>query len=313
MAGVKAHSAGAATEANNTTALGEVHGILDKGAGLCRDDALKQQEDEAAHRIAFAHSKSLAIKPGEDAERKMFQGQLQSADPNGSRPPLLAEAQLPEQVRPERSRDREALERLKNIPGLRVWARNPTLAPAASGGLTRTASSPALFEAKERELVGTAARAPLARASTSHALTALQPLARSGSSRNLEKPNVFGSPSSRALVAMGPPQGEVRAEGSVFASSKPDSGVKCFSVVRGREKRLALPGFDCELCRKFHKAVGGNGAAAGCNCPEGPKNSRHRFEHEPVCTPDGFWDLSFPVHQRSPCGLSQSDAHPDKP
>lgn len=305
MAGVKARLAGAATAANSTTAFGEEHGILEEGVGSCRDDALKQQED--GRRADITHSKSLAIKPGKGAEQKMCQGQLQSADPDGSHPPLAAEAHLLEQIRPERSRDREALEQLKNIPGLRVWA----TAPATSGGLARTASSPALTKAKEKEMVGSSARAPLARASTSHALTTLQPLARSGSSRHLDKSNDFGSPSSRALVGMGPPQGQVRAEGSGVASSKSNSGVPCRCVVRGREKRQALTGFDCEVCAKFHAAVGGNGAAAGPNCHEA-KHSRHRMEYQPVCTPPGFWDLSFPVHQNTPLRLAQSDVHPDK-
>eukprot|EP00930_Biecheleria_cincta_P029943 TRINITY_DN20776_c0_g2_i1.p1 TRINITY_DN20776_c0_g2~~TRINITY_DN20776_c0_g2_i1.p1 ORF type:complete len:526 (-),score=73.55 TRINITY_DN20776_c0_g2_i1:275-1852(-) len=300
--------AGAATETNGTTVSGGLNGISDKGAG--RDDVLNKEQGEAAHRKDVAHSKSLSFKPDKDAETKMFQRQLQSADPDGSRTVLAAEPHLPERARPERSRDREALERLKNVPGLRVWATNPAVALTASGGLARTASSPALIQAKEKELGGSAARAALARASTSHAF---QPLARSGSSRNLAKPNDLGSPSSRALVAMPPPQGQVRAEGSVVAPSKPNSAIPCRCVVRGREKRLALPGFDCEQCRNFHMAVGGYSAAVGGKCHEGPKNSRHRYEYEPVSTPDGFWDLSFPVHQHSPLRPAQSDGHPVKP
>jgi len=60
-------------------------------------------------------------------------------------------------------------------------------------------------------------------------------------------------------------------------------------VVRGRDKRQALPGHDCEECRKFLNAVG-NGydrEQLVFEC------SRHRARHAPPSTPPDFWKLTF--------------------
>lgn len=85
---------------------------------------------------------------------------------------------------------------------------------------------------------------------------------------------------------------QVRAEGQNAAPSpiQPTSGALCRCVVRGKEQRLALPGHDCEMCRRFYAAAGVGSAL---------KSSRHRSEHAPTNTPPGFWDLSFPVHPES--------------
>ncbi|CAE7818360.1 cdkal1 [Symbiodinium sp. CCMP2456] len=85
---------------------------------------------------------------------------------------------------------------------------------------------------------------------------------------------------------------QVRAEGQHAAPSpiQPTSGALCRCVVRGKEQRLALPGHDCEMCRRFYAAAGVGSAL---------KSSRHRSEHAPTNTPPGFWDLSFPVHPES--------------
>mmetsp|Transcript_12861 Transcript_12861/g.27855 ORF Transcript_12861/g.27855 Transcript_12861/m.27855 type:complete len:393 (+) Transcript_12861:97-1275(+) len=103
-----------------------------------------------------------------------------------------------------------------------------------------------------------------------------------------EEPAVYtvGRTSSRSF------EPQVRAEGQSAAPSaiQPTSGALCRCVVRGKEQRLALPGHDCEMCRRFY-------AAAGMG--SGLKSSRHRSEHAPTNTPPGFWDLSFPVHPES--------------
>ena len=60
-------------------------------------------------------------------------------------------------------------------------------------------------------------------------------------------------------------------------------------VVRGRDKRQALPAHECEECRKFHNALG----------PGYDRSqlvdlcSRHRARHAPPSTPPGFWQLTF--------------------
>eukprot|EP00747_Dinoflagellata_sp_TGD_P162851 gnl/TRDRNA2_/TRDRNA2_180922_c0_seq1.p1 gnl/TRDRNA2_/TRDRNA2_180922_c0~~gnl/TRDRNA2_/TRDRNA2_180922_c0_seq1.p1 ORF type:complete len:542 (-),score=103.73 gnl/TRDRNA2_/TRDRNA2_180922_c0_seq1:265-1863(-) len=97
-----------------------------------------------------------------------------------------------------------------------------------------------------------------------------------------------------------PPSGRaVRAEGSkaAAAAAAPRSGVPCRCVVRGREVRLGLQPYDCEQCRRFHAATGvpvSASTAGGNSRRVRPNASRHRFAFAPVCTPEGFWDLSFP-------------------
>eukprot|EP00579_Thalassiosira_antarctica_P009476 CAMPEP_0201919124 /NCGR_PEP_ID=MMETSP0903-20130614/8109_1 /ASSEMBLY_ACC=CAM_ASM_000552 /TAXON_ID=420261 /ORGANISM="Thalassiosira antarctica, Strain CCMP982" /LENGTH=900 /DNA_ID=CAMNT_0048455587 /DNA_START=108 /DNA_END=2810 /DNA_ORIENTATION=+ len=60
-------------------------------------------------------------------------------------------------------------------------------------------------------------------------------------------------------------------------------------VVRGRDKRAALPGHDCEECRKFFDALG-KGYDTGQMVME---CSRHRARHVPPSTPPNFWNLTF--------------------
>lgn len=92
----------------------------------------------------------------------------------------------------------------------------------------------------------------------------------------------------------------VRARGMVaaFAAGAAANGPPCRCVVRGREARAALQGFDCEHCRGFYQATSGIGNGQACGQQSRPraalKASRHRMEHEPTTTPRGFWDLSFP-------------------
>ncbi|CAE8718913.1 unnamed protein product, partial [Polarella glacialis] len=71
--------------------------------------------------------------------------------------------------------------------------------------------------------------------------------------------------------------------------------IACRCVVRGREQRQALQGFDCEQCRSFYElstAIGGVALVAGHSGQRAL--SRHRLEWAPTSTPPGFWDLSFP-------------------
>lgn len=97
-------------------------------------------------------------------------------------------------------------------------------------------------------------------------------------------------------------QREVRAEGRVAAAAMgmpPLGAVPCRCVVRGKQERAALQGYDCEECRKFYSATGVAPKMDATGLQRGmtrfaPKSSRHRYEHAPTNTPPGFWDLSFP-------------------
>lgn len=60
-------------------------------------------------------------------------------------------------------------------------------------------------------------------------------------------------------------------------------------VVRGRANRQALPGHECEECRKWFDAVG-NGYDRADMVKE---CSRHRALHAPPSTPEDYWRLTF--------------------
>lgn len=109
------------------------------------------------------------------------------------------------------------------------------------------------------------------------------------------------APTRSPAVPMGPPA--VRASG--LREVEAEVPAKCElgrCVVRGKQARQALMSFDCPQCRAFYDATGqtGNcshtpGAASTTRAwRAGTGHTRHRFEHAPTNTPDGFWDLSFP-------------------
>ena len=95
-------------------------------------------------------------------------------------------------------------------------------------------------------------------------------------------------------------------------------GFKHQSVVRQKEDRAKLQGFECEDCKRFYDALERWGAVAIGGLPEcqhhngavgiqGQRQagvehtrvelrgevSRHRYLYEPPLTPNGFWDLGF--------------------
>lgn len=101
----------------------------------------------------------------------------------------------------------------------------------------------------------------------------------------------------------------VRADGRVAAAAaavlRGGVGVPCRCSVRNRDQRLALQGYDCEQCRDFYKAAGVAPEAVAFR--RGPTASRHRFEHAPTSTPEGFWDLSFPQHELAMAPIPLAD------
>jgi hypothetical protein len=60
-------------------------------------------------------------------------------------------------------------------------------------------------------------------------------------------------------------------------------------VVRGRANRQALPGHECEECRKWFDAIG----PGYDRCEIVNECSRHRARHVPPSTPPDFWRLTF--------------------
>jgi len=78
--------------------------------------------------------------------------------------------------------------------------------------------------------------------------------------------------------------------GTVSTSKKK---IKCVDEpTRKKADREALPGHECEHCKKFYDAITEDGGSFDrkvfVNC-----SSRHRHLHETPNTPPGFWDLSF--------------------
>ncbi|KAL9181314.1 hypothetical protein ACHAXT_010119 [Thalassiosira profunda] len=77
------------------------------------------------------------------------------------------------------------------------------------------------------------------------------------------------------------------AKTTAKATSEPSFAFQ--EVVRGKKDREALPGHECEECKRFMDAVGRDydrdALVQGC--------SRHRSRCAPPLTPPGFWNLTF--------------------
>jgi len=68
---------------------------------------------------------------------------------------------------------------------------------------------------------------------------------------------------------------------------------KHVAVVRKKDERAALPGYECSDCEAFYKALEDAGVDVDKqrilnNC------SRHKHLYEPPSTPPDFWNVSFP-------------------
>jgi len=157
-----------------------------------------------------------------------------------------------------------ALENLKDIPGLRIWETKPELLPIEAP------PAPAPVVTRHAAPEG---------AEDVPGLRVWEPVPIEA------PPPPLPAPDAQEFL-------KVRAEGRLAMKSSV-RGLPCRCVVRGRDQRAALQGFDCEQCRSFHQATGVQIAAAK-SWQQGPKSSRHRLEHAPTDTPPGFWDLSFP-------------------
>eukprot|EP01057_Protomagalhaensia_wolfi_P005952 Protomagalhaensia_wolfi_Nauph_80__5951@NODE_794_length_1991_cov_15_532787_g598_i0_p1_GENE_NODE_794_length_1991_cov_15_532787_g598_i0NODE_794_length_1991_cov_15_532787_g598_i0_p1_ORF_typecomplete_len389_score20_13SAE2/PF08573_10/1SAE2/PF08573_10/3_3e05DUF4559/PF15112_6/0_27_NODE_794_length_1991_cov_15_532787_g598_i0341200 len=90
---------------------------------------------------------------------------------------------------------------------------------------------------------------------------------------------------------------------------KTPAPIACREVQRNKRVREAMPGYDCELCREWHRNiaecfpnVASDVVRVGqCQCnPKRPSGmvSRHRFAAAPTATPTGFWDIRFPPTQQ---------------
>lgn len=65
-------------------------------------------------------------------------------------------------------------------------------------------------------------------------------------------------------------------------------GRKVKEVIRKKDDRARLEGFDCEECEKLYKALKGYDHRTFQAC------TRHRAKHVPTDTPENFWRLTFP-------------------
>jgi hypothetical protein len=69
---------------------------------------------------------------------------------------------------------------------------------------------------------------------------------------------------------------------------------KYVDVVRKKSERELLPGFECEECRNYFKALQQQGIFSSSNKAEFLQQcSRHKSRFTPPSTPDGYWDLSI--------------------
>mmetsp|Transcript_11833 Transcript_11833/g.33805 ORF Transcript_11833/g.33805 Transcript_11833/m.33805 type:complete len:948 (-) Transcript_11833:2940-5783(-) len=89
--------------------------------------------------------------------------------------------------------------------------------------------------------------------------------------------------------------------GKASADDSEEPGYKFQEVVRDKDRRRAMKGFECEHCRAFYEALAKGGSGKDFNREEMVcQHSRHRSNHAPDLTPDGFWELSFIDSQKSP-------------
>ena len=73
---------------------------------------------------------------------------------------------------------------------------------------------------------------------------------------------------------------------------KKEKVVKVIEVVRGKDARKTLRGFDCERCKQFYDSfVKQYGEERAAELKQ--ECSRHRSRFTPPKTPEGYWDLSM--------------------
>jgi len=101
------------------------------------------------------------------------------------------------------------------------------------------------------------------------------------------KTSNFASSSSKQKATNNPYLKQLKPEKKLANEDEPSFAFQ--EVVRGRDKRQALPGHDCEECRQFFDALG-KGYDTGKMVME---CSRHRARYIPPSTPPGFWNLTF--------------------
>lgn len=142
-------------------------------------------------------------------------------------------------------------------------------------------------------------------------------------------PGPFSGGAGKGKGSTIPPRDETKA--TTTLANDDNNAPKAFKhqgVVRQREERAQLQGFECEDCKRFYDALERWGAVAVGGLPQcqhhagtgqGPAGvqqgqqyvsveqmridlradaSRHRYLHEPPLTPNGFWDLGFSPKER---------------
>ena len=88
------------------------------------------------------------------------------------------------------------------------------------------------------------------------------------------------------------PQGQLQEQVQETEAHKTGKVAKVIEVVRGKDARKALRGFDCEHCRQFYEGfVKQYGEERAAQMKQ--ECSRHRSRFTPPKTPEGYWDLSM--------------------
>jgi len=106
------------------------------------------------------------------------------------------------------------------------------------------------------------------------------------------------------------PQNRKGKGGKVTVDGSDEPGYKYQEVVRDRDKRRAMKGHECEQCREFYEAIEKGGSGKDFDRKEMVcQHSRHRSNHAPDMTPDGFWEIGFVDSQKSqiPCARRDED------
>jgi hypothetical protein len=75
--------------------------------------------------------------------------------------------------------------------------------------------------------------------------------------------------------------------------NKPSANMRCVEVVRKKDDRAALPGYQCDQCAAFYNVQIEQGILDKSKVNEFLQLcSRHKSKWTPPQTPEGFWDLS---------------------
>jgi hypothetical protein len=72
-------------------------------------------------------------------------------------------------------------------------------------------------------------------------------------------------------------------------------------VVRNKERRAGMDGYECTECRRWHEVLRQQGLVTSTQEAREHKRNccRHKYAYEPPGTPEGFWDLTVPDYTQA--------------